>query len=113
MYCNKNQYCREISAVFTHNAASVVASIPGLRVIPDNTPNMDEYRIVTVINDTDQDIEVKFSNSDGDAGVFVVPKSIRAYTKALKTGRFIGNTIRVRSLVAVATIGKVHFNFAS
>ena len=101
--------CNEISETYRVNNPT----LSGISAtIPDIYEAGDKYRIVTVINDSDQDIIVSFENTEGNAGAFTVPKSIKAFTKALKAGTFKNNSVKVKSVTANA-IGFVTFNFSS
>lgn len=102
--CTEN--CKEFSkSIRITNAAST-----GVSVITDT--ELKDFSIVTVINDTDIDIKVTFSNTDGDSGEFIVPKSIRCFTKALKTGKFTPVSVKVLGIGADA-VGNITFNFAT
>ena len=101
--------CNEVSETFFVSDPTLV----GINVVvPDPNSVKDAYRLVTVINDTDQDIIVSFENTEGNVGAFTVTKSIKGFTKGLKAGTFKNNSFKVKSLVANAT-GKVTFNLSS
>lgn len=97
--------CKESSKSYRVNGAAST----GVAVLGVDEPT--NFRIVTVINDTDIDVRITFSNSDGDSGQFDVPKSIRTFTKALKQGTF-NHDFKVAGITANA-IGITTFNFGT
>lgn len=102
--CTEN--CKDFSKAIRINGAAST----GVDVLTDTTLN--QFNIVTVINDTDIDVKVSFTNTDGDAGEFIVPKSIRCFTKALKVGKFQPTLFKVAGVGANA-VGIITFNFAT
>lgn len=94
------------------------ASNPTTAGITANIPEPSEvtvktiYKIMTVINDTDQDIKVTYKTVAGIDGEIIIPKVIRAFTKVLRDSTFDNATIKVLAITSNAT-GKVTFNFSS
>lgn len=72
------------------------------------------YTEVTAVNDTDQDIIVRYSLSNGVAGSFIVPKSIKGFTRRVNCSDlvFVLSSFTVNSLNAgSAAVGNITLNF--
>jgi hypothetical protein len=106
----KTSSCSERSLTYKKSGATLAAAADAFIV---DATNGNIYKIVTVINDTDQDIKVTFVNSEGHNGAFTVPKSIKAFTKQLRVGTFQNGTIKVQSLGGADAVGNIYFNFSS
>lgn len=72
------------------------------------------YNEMTIVNDTDQDIKIKYSLSNGVSQEIIVPKSIRGLTRRVACGdlTFVLQSFLVHSMhVATAAIGNITINF--
>lgn len=100
--------CRQLSKSYQ---VSNPTSATGLVGLASTEPG--DFSVVSVINDTDIDVLVEYKSSDGNDCNFIVPKSIRCFTQALKSGvYFTPNLVKVKGIGANA-VGKVTFNFAT
>lgn len=101
--------CIERSIAIYHTDAAIAGTAV---TVPDPDLLGNIWRTVTVVNDTDQDIKFTYSTDRGYAGEFIVPKSIKGFTKALHDATFDNSTIKVYSLNgASAAAGKITINF--
>lgn len=67
-----------------------------------------------MINDSDQDIRVDYKTDDGVDGQFIVPKSIKGFTRHLTSGRnFDLATFKLYSLGGSNATGNVSMNFGA
>lgn len=73
----------------------------------------DVYKTVSVVNDTDQDIKVTYSTTAGYNGEFIVPKSIKGFTKSLRGTLFVSSSFMLISLGVGVAAGNVSLNFSS
>jgi len=107
--CKNCDIARTVTVI---NAAVSPTGTP-VAVPTDNGTIGDVYDMVTVINDTDRDVKVKYSTVKGILVEFVVPKSIRAYTKRT-VAPIVNSTVMVMSTsdITLAT-GNVIFNFSN
>ena len=74
----------------------------------------DVYNEVTIVNDTDQDVKIKYSLSNGVQNEIIVPKSIKGLTRRIACGdlAFILASFTVNSLSAgSAAVGNITLNF--
>ena len=103
--------CTERSIAVVHSGAAINAGTAV--IIPDSLGLGNIWKLITVINDTDQDIKVSFTNTNGSAHAFIVTQSIKGFSKSFKIP--IDNaTIKVNSTSAVAAaVGKITFNLGS
>jgi hypothetical protein len=98
------------SFYFTSAIAVAGTTIP----VPDPGLLGNIFSSLSVINDTDQDIKITYSTSAGFTGEFIVPKSIKGFTRTLKEANFDITTIKAWSLHASnAAVGNTSFNFQS
>lgn len=105
--------CTEKSISF-QTTTDIVIGVGSTVVIPDPDLSGNVYKALSVINDTDQDIKIKFSNTDGEAQEFIVPVSIKGFTRVLKKGFFDNTTFKAISMHASsAAVGTVTYNFSS
>ncbi len=70
----------------------------------------ESYRVITVFNETDQDILVDYKNESGNPGSFYVPKNGRAFTRVIN-GNLLSNSLNITAL-APAT-GRVFINLGN
>lgn len=91
-------------------ATAAGTAIPTITLDPEATAP--PYKTVTVINDTDQDVKVTYSTDKGYNGSFVVPKSIKGFTKSIR-GTFSLSTFKVISLGVGAAAGNISINLSS
>jgi len=107
--------CTERSHGVYHAANIPVAgvSVPAASIDPEALGNI--YKALSVINDTDQDIKVEYVTTEGVKSDFIVPKSIKGFTRALKGGTAISNdSVKLYSLHATTdAVGKVTLNFGT
>lgn len=102
--------CIERSLAVYHDAGAAVAGTAITVPDPDSLGNI--WSTLTVINDTDQDIKIKYKSATGYNGEFIVPKVAIGFTKALKGGaKFDNSTLVAYSLAVGAASGKITFNF--
>lgn len=100
--------CRQLSKSYQVTSPNSTTGLVGLA---EGQPS--DFSVVSVINDTDIDVIVEYTSSDGNACDFIVPKSIRCFTQALKSGVvFTPGLVKVKGIGANA-VGKVTFNFAT
>lgn len=100
--------CRQLSKSYQVSNPNSTTGIIGLAA---GQPI--DFSVVSVINDTDIDVLVEYTASDGNVCDFIVPKSIRCFTQALKPGVvFTPGFVKVKGIGANA-VGKVTFNFAT
>ena len=86
-------------------------TIPQATIDPDALGN--RFKTVSVVNDTDKDIQITYGTSKGYLGSFIVPRSIRGFTKTLRGGdMFDAATIKAISMSGTAA-GVTTFNFSS
>lgn len=86
--------------------------VPAASIDPDSIGNV--FKVLSVINDTDQDIKVKYTTTEGSVCNFIVPKSIKGFTRALKGSYIDNNTVYLISLhSANDAVGNVSLNFGS
>jgi|SRR6186997_2687697 hypothetical protein len=104
--------CDIARAIAVINAAVSPTGTP-VPVPTDNATIGDVYDMVTVINDTDRDVQVEYKTTKGILVQFIVPKSIRAYTKRT-VAPIVNSTVKVMSTsnVTLAT-GNIIFNFSN
>jgi hypothetical protein len=72
------------------------------------------YNEMTIVNDTDQDIKIKYSLSNGASQEIIVPKSIRGLTRRISCGdlTFVLQSFLVHSMHAsTAAVGNITINF--
>jgi len=107
--------CTERSHGVYHIADIPVAGIqvPAASIDPETLGNI--FKALSVINDTDQDIRVEYVTTEGVKSDFIVPKSIKGFTRALKGGTTISNeSVKMYSLAAATpAVGKVTLNFGT
>lgn len=107
--------CTERSHGVLHTANIPINTgiqVPALSIDPDSLGNV--YKVLSVINDTDQDIKVKYTTTEGAVCDFIVPKSIKGFTRALKGSNIDVNTVYLISLHATNdAVGNVTLNFGS
>lgn len=102
---------------FSHyNTANIGTSLsPTTLTITDPSTNAAsrEYRELTVVNDTDQDIKITFAMNTGVQGNFIVPKSIKGFTVRLCSDHhFDLSNIKANSMSSSSeAVGNVTFNF--
>lgn len=101
--------CIERSVAVYHTDAAVAGTTV---TIPDPSSSGNIWGVVTVVNDTDQDIKVTYKTDSGYNGEFIVPKSVIGFTKALKAGaKFDNTTVKVASMAISDASGKITLNF--
>lgn len=98
--CNERNIGYQIASVAT---TETVATIPD----PVN-----KYKEVTVFNKTDKDIIVNYKNDEAKSGNFIVPAGEK-FTKVLKVGTFVADTIKLLAVGSATTSGKVTLNFTT
>jgi len=107
--------CTERSHGVLHSANIPVLGIqvPAVSIDPEALGNI--YKALSVINDTDQDIRVEYITSEGVKSDFIVPKSIKGFTRALKGGvAIVNDSVKLYSLHATAgAVGNVTLNFGT
>ena len=108
--CNETIVEKSTSVYFIASVATTGTPLPGVDIDADL---VNIYKTVSVINDKDQDIRIKYSTDNGTLGEFIVPKSIKGFTKTLKTGKFLTTGFTIWSLGGVAAAGNVSFNFST
>ena len=105
--------CTEKSIAFQTTANNVIGAGTTI-VIPDPESSANVYRALSVINDTDQDIKITFQTTEGIAQAFIVPKSIKGFTRVLKSYCFDFATFKAISMHASApAVGIVTYNFST
>jgi hypothetical protein len=100
--------CRQLSKSYQVTNPSSATGLVGLAA---NEPG--DFSIVSVINDTDIDVKVEYKSSDGNDCNFIVPKSIRCFTQALKSGVYFTPDLVIVKGIGANAVGKVTFNFAT
>lgn len=86
-------------------------TIPMSLIDPDAVGN--RFRTITVVNDKDKDVQITYGTTNGYQGSFIVPRSIRGFTKSLRGGDlFDAATVKAISLSGTAS-GVLTFNFSS
>ena len=103
--------CIEKSIAIYHTTGAAIAGTPVPVPDPDGMGNV--WKTMTVINDTDQDVKVAFKSTMGYDFAFIVPKSIKGYTKTIKT--ILDNTSLVVSSMSgtSAAAGNITFNLGN
>lgn len=92
-------------------ATNAGTAIPSNTIDPDGLGAV--FNTLSVINDKDQDVKITFSDDKGNTGEFIVPVSIRGFTKNLKYGKFIPSSFVVISIGPSAAEGRLTFNFGN
>jgi len=99
------------SIAIYHMTGAAVAGTPV--TVPDPDLAGDIYHVMTLINDTDQDIRVSFKTTAGHNNSFIVPKSIKGFTRALKGSTISNTSIMVYSMGGSASgSGSITINLA-
>lgn len=105
--------CTERSIGIYHTAGAATGN--GTQIaenVIDPETKGNEFCAVSVINDTDQDIKFLYATTEGVAGEFIIPKSIKGFTRSLRGGKkFDNSTIYVKSLGGSAAAGNISINF--
>lgn len=113
--CNCESTCIERSIAIYHTTGAAIGAgtlIPQATLDPNNYGNV--YSSLSVINDTDQDIKVKYMTDAGIAGEFIVPESIKGFTRNLHGVKFDLATVYVISMHgASAAAGNITLNFGA
>lgn len=102
---------KSISVYWEDGAAMAGTDITPALLEPNGEGNI--WKTVSVINDTDQDIKVVYKTTEGENGEFIVPKSIRGFTRMLSRLKFTNSTFTVFSLGSADAAGNISFNFSS
>jgi len=103
--------CIERSTAIYHTTGAAILGTAV--VVPDPLVLGNIWKNITVVNDSDQDIKVDYKTIVGYDGTFIVPKSIKGFTRALKEA-IDNTTVRVTSMNAVsAAAGNITFNLGS
>lgn len=109
MSCNQCT-CKAKGIYFQSGAAIAGTSIPQSTIDPDGDDL--QFKNVSVINDTDQDIKFEFMDSEGNQNDFIVPVSIKGFTHNVKCGYIDLTTVKVYSLHASSpAVGNISCNF--
>jgi hypothetical protein len=70
----------------------------------------DNYNVITVFNESDQDVLVEYKTVGNYSGSFYVPKNGRSFTRIMY-GVLVNNSLKVRALFA--SNGSVFFNLGN
>jgi hypothetical protein len=109
MSCNAE--CSNYSVAVKHTAGAALTTGTPV-VIPTVNGRTNVYTHLTVVNDSDQDILVKYITVQGYAGEFYVPRSIKGFTRSVKD-KFDISSFKVESAGAASATGSIYFNFAN
>jgi hypothetical protein len=88
----------------------LVADVTGLDK-PVNNGTKVSFGVITVFNETDQDILVSYKNTAAEDANFYVPKDGRSFTRVINQGLMNGS-IRIKTTGAEAT-GHVIINLGN
>jgi hypothetical protein len=103
--------CLEKSIGIYHTGGAAIAGT--VVSIPDPSLAGNIFRNITVVNDTDQDIKVQYKNISGEDQAFIVPKSIKGFSKIAKVNFDILSFV-VKSMHAASNaIGNITFNLSN
>jgi hypothetical protein len=102
--------CIERSTAVYHTTGAAT-NLGTVIVVPDPELLGNIWKSLTVVNDTDQDIKITYTTESGYAGAFIVPRSIKGFTKVLKGAYFVNTEFRAISLAVSAATGNITFNF--
>lgn len=117
--CGGTTTCRSEKSVSVYHTTGADIVANGGTAIPQATidPNNDAFKFgsLSVINDTDQDIRVDYMTEEGISGQFIVPKSIKGFTRHLVNGKsFDLSSFKLYSLnVATLATGNISLNFGA
>ena len=103
--------CSEKSIAFIHAAGALTTTGTAITV-PDPEAVGGIYKNLTVVNDSDQDVKITYKTVAGMDGEFIVPKSIKGFTRALRSTTFALTNFKAISMGNANAVGNLTFNFS-
>lgn len=100
-------------SVYHQDGADTIGNGGTVVVIPDPSDEGNIYNTLTVVNDSDQDIKVAYKTHNGYDGEFIVPVSIKGFTRVLKSSKFDNLNFKVFSMANSAAVGNITFNLSN
>lgn len=103
--------CSEKSIAFVHTTGALTTTGTAITV-PDPEGVGGIYKNLTVVNDSDQDVKITYKTVGGMNGEFIVPRSIKGFTRALRSTSFTITDFKAISMGNAAAVGNLTFNFS-